>query len=372
MNQELIDFLRGELDDEHADRIRARLRSDAALAREYAELEALFGLMRRGEELDPSAALRQTVMAAAERSCRPSWAERLRALPGLFRFRFQRSLGFRVAIVSLAAHLLLMAVLFQVTVIGPRRPGGLPEVVVRPSDDTPVHRPEPSFAIRLLQRRLPHDARLAQVGVPGQADAIRDGLARLRAGQREDGSFGDLGATGYAALALLAEGDSSTLRTEAGTCIRAAIRHLIERTRAGEYHGAALSALVEDYALSYRALGEQERTEYVTAILGLIRRAGADEASREGLALARLCGLPVPSDADLGEAAALLGGARDGLLDRAPDRLAATAALAKGRTELDPERLRAWARPLFERSLRELEGGGGALALLALQAPYRL
>ena len=191
--------------------------------------------------------------------------------------------------------------------------------------------------------------------------------------QQADGSFGSVGETGYAAMALLAEGNSSVADTRHGRAIRAAIRHLLDEAAAGAVHGAMLSALVEDFGLAYEDLREEERIEYVIAIRGLIRSVPDDEISREGLTLAAMAGFPVPAGRNLGAAGLLLGGDRGALLDRPASRLTATTVLARGHLSLDRGRVRAWVSGLFEQAVTDV-GSGKATAVVALtlQAPYRL
>ena len=176
MRQELIDFLRGELPEEEERAVRTRLKTDAALAQEMAELQALLGLMRRGEEIEPSRELRATIVAAAERATAPGVAQRIWAIPGLVRHRFQQSLAFRVAAVSLGVHLIAMAVLFQFSVTG-KTPGHRITIgwVIAP-EDLPLYRPDQTFTMRLSMRRLSHSARLDKVGIEGQQSAIEKGI----------------------------------------------------------------------------------------------------------------------------------------------------------------------------------------------------
>jgi len=373
MNQELIEFLRGELAEGEARELRARLADDADLARELSELQALFGFMRRGEEIVPSRELRAAVADAAERATAPSLIQQLAALPGLVRHRFRQSLAFRIAAVSLAVHLVAMGILFQVSVTRsqPRNPI---EIGVRVApEDLPLYRPDATFTLRLSQRRLPHAARLRKVGVQGQERAIRRGLDELVGQQRDDGSFGTVADTGYAALALLAEGECSAYGTARGRAVQRAVRHLIAATRRGEVHGATLAALVEDWTLSFDRLSDDERVVYIDMILRLIRRVGDDPSDHEGLALARMAGFPMRESREFGEAAWLFTGRREKLLEEAATRIGATAVLGRGQGSLDAERARLWARPLFEQAMRALEARkGDPVAVLTLQAPYRL
>jgi hypothetical protein len=133
-----------------------------------------------------------------------------------------------------------------------------------------------------------------------------------------------------------------------------------------------LAALVEDYSLSYASLDAIQRMDYVVAIRKLILAVPDDDMSREALLLARLAGFPVPSGR-LGEAELAVSADRAALLALEPTRLRVTAALARGRSNLDPERARAWAAPLFDRALADVKGGRvSGLVLLTLQSPYRL
>ncbi|MHC4670097.1 MAG: hypothetical protein ACYTFD_17040 [Planctomycetota bacterium] len=369
--QELIDLLRGELEPKEAEALKARLRQDPRLARELVELEALFTLMRRGDEIEPSPALRRRLMAAAERVTAPPLWQRLRQLPGLVRFRFRHSLGFRVAAVSLGVHLLVMLALSILLVESPRR--AREPIIDFIEGEAPIHQPAHSFVVRLMQRRLPHAPRLRSFGVAGQGEAIHAGLEALLARQAADGAFGDPAATAYATLALLAEGDCSVSGTRRGRAIRAAVRRLLDQAEAGAVHGAILATLVEDYTLSFDELHEEQRSEYVRAIRRLILAVGGDEISQEALALASLAEFPVPAGRDLGAAATLLNGTRAGLLRRPPSRLTATAVLARGHLSLDRGRVRTWVSGLFEQAVAEVEDGRvSGVVLLTLQAPYRL
>lgn len=374
MRQELIDLLLGELEPAEADALKARLRAEPDLRRELSEIESLFGLMRRGEEIAPLAATREAVVAAAAR-VRPPVLVRLRALPGLVAYRFQQSRRFRIAMISLCAHLVVIAVLAQVLL----RPGDSPTTVdgvtlgVLAADSEPIA-PARLFQMRLWARQNPQSNRLRQVGVPRQEEAIATGLETLLASQHEDGSFGDAPDTAYAALALLAKGDCSKQQTPRGRAIRLACNRLLAESERGTAHGAMLAALVEDFALSYDGLNEFERQEYRIAIRKLTLSVPDDDISREGLLLARLAGFSLPAGRDLGEAGLALSGNRTGLLAMEPTRLRATVAFARGsRVALDPDQTRAWAAPLFERAMADLKAGKtSALALLTLQSPYRL
>jgi hypothetical protein len=185
MRQELIDLLLGELEPEAAEALKERLRREPALARELGQLEALRALMRRGEEIEPSPEMRQMLVAEAERRTAPSLWQQLRQLPGLLQYRFQHSLRFRVATVSLGIHLAAMVVLSIVLIEGPRanRP---PVQVTWKEEEAPIQRPASEFSARLNMRRLPHGPRLKKFGVGGQAQAIEQGLTTVLGTQRAD------------------------------------------------------------------------------------------------------------------------------------------------------------------------------------------
>ncbi len=364
MRQELIDLLRGELAPAEETELRARLRTDAALTHEFEELQALSQFMCRGEEIEPSPEGRAVLMAAAERASRPSFVQQLRALPGLFRYRFQKSLAFRIAAVSLTVHLIAMGVLFQMSVPDRDAPdGGIVSFIV---EETPDLRPDTSFVRSLSQRRAPHTVRLQRFGLAGQQLLIDHGIDAILASQNADGGFGDAAQTGYAALALMASGDCSSTDTLRGRAISAAIDHMMSRKMT---HGAVLAALVEDWTLSFDQLAEYDRIEYVSSILRLVAAMGEDEASREGLAIAARAGIPMPSR-DLG----ILAADPFTLLGVPATRLSATAVLARGQKQSKPDNvMRDWLRSLFERAKAAIEAGRPApLAVLALQAPYRL
>jgi len=372
MRQELIDLLLGELEPADADALNARLRAEPELRRELADLESLFGLMRRSEEVEPSPGVREAVVAAATR-VRPSPLLRLRALPGLVAYRFRSSSRFRVATISLCAHLVLIAVLAQVLL--DRDDDEIPqipfEVVANEAPAEPV-KPEQSFVWRLSQRRVSQSSRLGQYGVAGQEQELSAGLEALLKTQRPDGGFGDPAETGYAAMAFLAQGDCSAQPTPRGRAIRLACARILADARRGEAHGAMLAALVEDYSLAYPSLDASERMDYQVAIRKLILGVPDDDISREALLLASLAGFTVPSDR-LGEAQLAISGDRIPLLGLEPTRLRATVVLARGRLSLDPEQVRAWVAPLFERAVSDLRAGrGSALVLVTLQSPYRL
>jgi hypothetical protein len=372
MRQELIDLLLGELEPEAAEALKERLRREPALAKELGQLEALFALMRRGEEIEPSPEMRQRLVAEAERLTAPSLWQQLRQLPGLLQYRFRSSLRFRVATVSLGIHLAAMVVLSIVLIERPRA-SRLPVQVTWKEADAPIQRPASEFTARLSLRLLPHAPRLKKFGVDGQARAIEQGIATVLGTQQADGSFGSVGETGYGALALLAEGNSSVTDTARGRALRAAVRHLLDQARAGAVHGALLAALVEDFGLAYDDLREEERIEYVGAIRRLTLAVGDDEISREALALAVMAGFPVPAGRNLGAAELLLKGDRATLLEGPPTRLAVTAVLARGHLSPDRGRVRAWARGLFEQAVADVGSGKvSAVVVLTLQAPYRL
>lgn len=373
MRQELIDLLLGELPPAEADALKARVLAEPELRRELLEVESLFGLMRRGEAVEPLAATREAVVAAAARA-RPPLLVRLRAIPGLVAYRFRTSVRFRVAVISLAAHVILIAILANILLRPghPADPGGI--VVTWKEAPEECIEPAPELQGRLAQRRLPQSTRLRQYGVEGQEDAIAKGIETLLSKQRPDGSFGDASETGYAALALLAQGDCSAQATARGYAVRMACSNILAEAKRGRAHGAMLAALVEDFSLSYAFMNEFERMGYRTAIRQLILACPPDdEISREAMLLARLAGFALPAGHDLGDAAMVLTGDRSALLDLEPTRLRVTAALARGRATPDPALARAWAAPLFRRALADLEAGkASGVVLLALQAPYRL
>jgi hypothetical protein len=363
MRQELIDLLRGELDPAEAVALRARVAAEPALARELLELESLLGLLHRSEQLEPAPATRALVLSAA----RPSVFRRVAAIPGLVRYRLRHSVGFRVAAVSVAVHLIGMAVLFQVAVGRPSEPEP-PEFELSWLDPARPVEPEPGFQLRLRLRRAPHAPALRLYGAAGHDRAIERQLSVIVASQRPDGSFGDVEETAVATLGLLAEGDCSVLPTERGRAIAAASRRLRAAVEAGATHGAILAALVEDYVLSYEGLDDLARADYVRAIQEVLRRVGDDAFSGEALALARMAGFVVPEGKGL-----VFDEVRRDALGRPPTRVAVTAVLARGRTIADPEAVRLWALPLFEAAVHQIEAGeGSAESLLTLQAPYRL
>ncbi|MCK6461497.1 MAG: hypothetical protein L6Q95_16575 [Planctomycetes bacterium] len=182
MRQELIDLLLGELPPAEAEALKARVSAEPGLRRELAELESLFGLMRRGEAVEPLPATREALVAAAARA-KPPLLPRLRAIPGLVAYRFRTSVRFRVAVVSLAAHVILIAILANMLL----RPGDpFDRDIVVTWKEAPEERVEPAqdFEARLAQRRLPRSTRLRQYGVDGQERAIERGLETLLAKQR--------------------------------------------------------------------------------------------------------------------------------------------------------------------------------------------
>jgi hypothetical protein len=371
VRQELIDLLLGELDAAEAEALKARLRAEPELRRELLELESLFGLMRRSEEVEPLPATRAAVLAAAA-TARPPLLVRLRALPGLVAYRFRRSPRFRVALISLCAHIVVIAVLAQILF----RPANdaVPEGPVLVADEVPSApvEPEQSFLMRLAQRRVSQSGRLRQFGVEGQEAAIGAGIDLLLAAQRPDGSFGNAADTAYAALAFLAQGEGSAQPTARGRAVRRAIAHVLAEARRGEANGAMLAALVEDYGLSYAALDPIERMDYVVAIRKLLRLVPDDDISREAMLLAKIAGFGIPAGR-LGEAEIALGTDRASLLGLAPTRLRAAVAMARGRSNLDTGEVARWAAPLFEGAMADLKAGrGGGLVLVTLQSPYRL
>ncbi len=374
MRQELIDLLLGELEPAEADVLKARLRAEPALRRELADLESLFGLMRRSEEIEPVAATRAALVAAAARA-RPPLLVRLRTVPGLFAYRFRHSVRFRVAIISVCAHLVLIAVLAQV-LLGPGGREQPPGPIIVTAEMLPAEqvKPAPDFMRRLSLRRLLASNRLRQYGVARQEEAIWEGLDALVASQRPDGSFdGDAAETGYSAMALLAQGDSSVLATPRGHAIRMACLSLLSEAKRGTVHGSMLAALVENFGLSYASLDEFEQREYLEAIRKLILAVPDADISREALLLAHLAGFAIPAGRDLGEAQLVVSGDRTRLLALEPTRFRATVAFARGRSSPEPERARIWAAPLFERAMADLRSGNAsALVLLTLQSPYRL
>jgi anti-sigma factor RsiW len=254
VKQELIDYLLGELDDEQAAALRARIAADPALEREMTELSALFTFMQRGEDPVPALETRATVLRAAARATRPGVLERVAQFAALARYRFRHSRGFRIATVSVGVHLVAMGVLFLTLGLAHGPAERDPFYVSVNGDDDAVAVEQPlvpggALVARLEQRRLPHGPRLRLFGVDGQEEAISRGLDALLASQAEDGAFGSARATAEAALALLAEGDCSVQRTPRGRAVRGAVDRLFHDVDGGAAAAPILAALVEDYAL---------------------------------------------------------------------------------------------------------------------------
>jgi len=369
VNQELLDLLLGELPDGEAEALRTRLDADPELQREYADLSKVFALMSRGERVEPSAEGHRQLMAEARRLTRPSLSQRLRAVGGLVRFRLRHSLGFRIAVVSLAIHFAVLTLLYHYKIVRSGHEEG-PDVHIV-ADQRPVE-PAPSFRASLAHRRLSHGPRLARYGIENQRELIENTLETLQSAQASDGSFGSIDQTGKAALALLAEGDGSVSVTPRGQAVRRTMRFIRNEVHGGKVDGFALSALIEDYSLSYDHLSFEERVEYFSLIRRLILTVGTDAASCEALALARKAGFAVPAGIELGEAECLISDRPAALLDRPATRLSATAVLARGQVFPSRERIRAWLRPLFETARDHGIEQDPAEALLTLQAPYRL
>ncbi len=371
MRQELIDLLRGELSESEERDLRARLAQDAALRGELDELTALFGLMRRGEEVSPLANTRAKVLSAARGAVAPPLGARLRALPGLVAFRLRRSIGFRVAAASVVAHLVLMAVLFQMTARGPA-----PERVPLPFDvsigDQGPERftPDGEFTRRLRARGYGHHLRIGLYGVEGQERRIAEALESWVSRQQPDGSFGEIETTAQVCLALLAEGDNSHHPTPRGRALGDAIRFLIREAGRPEAGDATLAALVEDYVLAFEPRRQEALVGHLRAIGRLIPRVASAPGAGEGLALAQLAGMALPPELEAAVASSPLLADRDALLSSPATRLAATAVLSKGQTGLDPARLRSWLAPLFAAAMESADRD--PVALLTLQAPYRL
>lgn len=365
MRQELIDLLLGELGPTERSALEARLQAEPELRAELAELESLFGFMRRGEEIEADPEVHAHVMVEARRVVRPSWVQRLRMLPDLARFRFRHSRNFRIAAVSLGVHLLVMLVLLQFFVEPRRTPDLGPFEITRGRPDAPLAdvRPSDSFVVRLSYARVARQQRLRQFGVDGQREAIRDGIEALVGRQSADGSFGDLDETGRAALVLLAEGTTSADDTKRGRALRSAMGVLRHRVLSGERSDEALMALVEDWALGYDGLTEEERVEYQRAIQGLLdgdRSAAARYWAAEA-------GFPVPGDFDF-SVATVLASTRSG----AGDVAALARLIAAVQEDGEPRSaLEGWLAPLFE-ATRADAATGQTEALLRLQSPYRL
>ncbi len=381
MNQSLIDLLRDELSEAEAATLRARLEREPELRREFEEMRSLVALVRRGEEIEPSAALRERVLRAAQAAQRRSpraWMEALRGLPALARFRFRNSRFFRVAMVSAAVHVLLLAFLFHRMVLSPASPERVAETTLQAHPEgellpAAAIRPDRAFVLRLRQRQVPHGPRLAAVGIPGQAEAISRGVSALLDAQSADGSFETLEGTGQAALVFLAEGATSLRPDPLGRALARAVRTLHERMDREGPSGAGVAALIEDYVLCWESLAGEERSLRLGAILRALGRFPQGEAGQEAFVLARLAGISVPAEVELGEARFYLSGPRETLLQGPATRIAATAALARGTDRLDAEAVRAWVAPLFRAALDRLESRpADPLAVLTLQAPYRL
>ncbi|MHC5012713.1 MAG: hypothetical protein ACYTG6_17495 [Planctomycetota bacterium] len=337
------------------------------MARELEELEALVSLMRRGEEVEPAPETRDRVYTAAVRATAPGFWEQVKAVPGLFRFRFRKSIAFRVAAISLGAHLIAMAVLFQFSIAKKPDSAGIDMTVVE--EDTPDLRPSASYVARLRLRGL-HGARLKRLGLPDQQATIDKGIERLLSEQEADGGFGHSIRTGYVALTLLAEGECSVYDTRRGRAVKAAIEYLLALPEKELPHGAILTALIEDWALSFEELGEADRGRYVRAIRRHIRDLDHDDPlAAEAFAVARQADFPVPARYSEG----VFAERASKLLADAPTRSKATALMARGRRGVDLDRAAAWAKPLFERARSEIEAGKASPhAVLTLQAPYRL
>ena len=379
MKPEWIDLLMNQLDDERTEALRAELARDPAATREFERVARIVQVMHRAERIEPDANGRARLMEAARRATRPGLLQRAAAMAELVAFRYRASPAFRVALFSLVAHFVVLGLLYQVKL--ERAAPELPEAFVNPgvppevpSEELPDdHVPPTSFVRSLAQRRVPHGARLMTYGIEGQSGLIEDHLAQVVAGQRADGGWGDLRQTSLAALTLLAEGESSRFDTPRGRALRRAMEVISRSVDEGESDGFALAALVEDYGLACTLLSADQRARASYRIRRLVDEvAAADPAAREGLALAKLAGFQTPR-IDLREAAVLLADRREALLDQPPTRLRVTAVLARGETLPDRERVRAWARPLFEHARALLaDPARRTEALLTLQAPYRL
>ncbi|MEE8106253.1 MAG: hypothetical protein V3T86_12025 [Planctomycetota bacterium] len=380
MNQELIDLLRGELPEAEAAALRARIEQDADLRAEYRELESLFGFFHT-DELSAPASMRATVLAAARNAhaapARRGWLDEIRervdSLRGLVAYRFRESMAFRAASFAVLAHLLFLGVMYALwTADEPSHGGGRVHWTTAEVD---VVVPDQRFARRLAHRRLPKGPRLQAYGVEGQAEAIRASLAALPARQNDDGAFGTVDETAYAALALLAEGHCSVQNNRPGLSLHRALVHLQANWQRAENPGLLLAALVEDYVLSFEHWTEFDRLDRVQIIAKLMDRAADSKDGFEGLVLAKLAGFELPSRADLGESGELIlaGRHHEGMLSMAPTRQRVTFVLARGPDSLDRDRVAAWARPLFADALKRLDRDGwSAASLLALQAVYRL
>jgi len=391
---ELIDLLLGDLEPAEDEALRARVRSEPALQRELGELEALFGLMRRGEEIEADPAVHESIMREARRMTAPSLFERLAALPDLFRFRFRRSLAFRVAAVSLGVHLIAVAVLWQFDIGGASAPEHGLKLAFHPDEEVPEYRPDREFVFRLGRARVSRSLRLKQFGAEGQRDDIRTGIRALMSRQQQDGSFSslddtgasldDTGAslddTGRAALVMLAQGANSSDTTDRGAALRKTMGAIRRAVDAGSNDGFALSALIEDWALSYENLTEEQRVTYVRAILTLLPQVSGAGAG-ESLVLADMAGFPVSeiqlrSLAPNGAGLMIKGDVRVAMQARA-DRVNASAVIARFQEEggqvlhVARSDVKAWLSPLFADAKANARAGD-ATALLTLQAPYRL
>ena len=259
MRQELLDLALGELPDQEAGALRARIEADPELAREYAELSSVLAVMSRGERIEPAPEGHDRLLAEARRLSKPSLWQQLGSLGELVRFRFRYSLGFRIAMVSLAIHFVALSLLYHYKFTR-LATDTAPDVNVV-ADVRPVE-PAPTFRASLAYRKLSHGPRLARYGIEGQQDLIESTLIALQATQADDGSFGSIGETGKAALAFLAEGEASVSTTARGQALRRTMRFLRREVRNGGVDGFAHSALIEDYTLSYDHFSFEERVEY--------------------------------------------------------------------------------------------------------------
>ena len=274
MKQDLIDLILGDLEPAREEELRAQIRESAELQSELADLEALFGFMRRGEQIESDPSVRETVMAAARKATAPSLGQRIAAIPALIRYRFQHSRGFRVAAASLALHLVAMAVLFQIFVQGGKQPlptnfqlseVEAPHVEVRPSN---------GFVLQLRYARASRSVRLKKYGVDGQGASIRAGLDALMAQQKADGSWGTFAATCDAALALMAENVRSSEMSVRGQALERAMRYIRHEVADGSHGARALEALIEDWALNHAELPQPDRTFSVECIRMLLDAGG--------------------------------------------------------------------------------------------------
>jgi len=395
---ELIDLLLGDLEPADDEALRARVRNEPALQRELSELESLFGLMRRGEEIDVEPRVHTAIMREAKRITRPSLLERLAALPALFRFRFRHSLVFRVAAVSLGVHLIAVAVLWQIDLGGANAPEHGLKLAFHPDEEVPEYRPDREFVFRLGRARVSRSLRLKQFGAEGQRDDIRTGIRALMTRQQQDGSFSSLDDTsaslrdtgsslddtGRAALVMLAQGANSSDTTDRGAALRKTMGAIRRAVDEGLSDGFALSALIEDWALSYEQLTEEQRVTYVRAILTLLPQVSGAGAG-ESLVLADMAGFPVSeiqlrSLAPDGAGLMIKGDVRVAMQARA-DRVNASAVIARFQEEggshastalhVTRSDVKAWLSPLFADAKANARAGDAA-ALLTLQAPYRL